>query len=208
MAAASNLFGMENWTMIPFMSDIWEGLITEVFPLMPQTEIRPLAFFDLADPEKRTREDVSRAMGLITRFQEKFDAVLGLNEKELYQIASVLGLGDFTELSQQDMSQLAEKVRDKMGIFCLVAHPVKFACAAVKGGNGYVDGPFCAKPKLTTGAGDNFNAGFTLGLALGLCFTDALALGVCSSGFYVRNARSATYGELITFAEAWAAGQV
>ena len=87
------LFGMENWTMIPYMSEIWEGIINEVFPLLPdflKNEEKPLAFFDLADPEKRTREDIIRAMTLISKFEEKFRVILGLNEKEVYEIANAL----------------------------------------------------------------------------------------------------------------------
>jgi hypothetical protein len=53
----SQLLGMVNWTMIPAMNDIWEQLVRHIFPKLP-TGRRSL-FIDLADPEKRTREDVA-----------------------------------------------------------------------------------------------------------------------------------------------------
>lgn len=59
------------------------------------------------------------------------------------------------------------------------------------------------KPKLTTGAGDNFNAGFVLGLMLGLSPDQALLTGMSTSGFYVRNAGSPKFEELIQFIEDW-----
>jgi len=199
----SHLFGMENWTMIPYMSDIWEGIANEVFPLLsfPKTAEKPLAFFDLADPEKRTKEDIYRAMKLIGRFEEKFRTVLGLNEKEVYEIAKVF------DIPVSDNTNLKEAVMEtykKLGIYCLVVHPVRSACCAIDGEYFYTDGPYCEKPKLTTGAGDNFNAGFCLGQALRLDPLSSLTLGVSTSGFYVRNAKSPTFDEVIDFAEKWA----
>jgi len=47
---------------------------------------------DLADPEKRTREDIAHALELISAFQKYFDVILGLNEKEGYEIGANLGL--------------------------------------------------------------------------------------------------------------------
>ncbi len=69
-------------------------------------------------------------------------------------------------------------------------------------------GPYSAGPKKSTGAGDRFNAGFCLGLALGLDDSESLALGCAASGFFVRNARSASHQELVDFLERWTAGFV
>jgi hypothetical protein len=200
---------MENWTMLPHMSAIWEGIIAEVFPLMKDRAEKPLAFFDLADPEKRTREDIRHAMKLIGAFEQKFRAVLGLNEKELYEIASVYGIEvDDTVKGDVKLEKTTKAVYDALGIFCLVVHPVHTACCVLKGEYAAVTGPYCAKPVLTTGAGDNFNAGFCLGLGLGLAPTDALLLGVSTSGFYVRNAHSPTFDQVIGFIKDWAAGKI
>jgi len=207
MINESDLFGMENWTMIPYMSDIWEGLIAEVFPLLTDRAVKPLAFFDLADPEKRTKEDIRRAMELIGKFEGKFRTILGLNEKEVYEIAEVLGV----EIADNDPDKLKTAVMEsakKLGIYCLMVHPVRSACCCINGEYYTTDGPYCQKPKLTTGAGDNLNAGFCLGQALGLDPLSSLTLGVCTSGYYVRNAKSPTFEQVIDFAEKWAKGEV
>jgi len=203
MVDKCHLFGMENWTMIPHMSDIWEGMISEVFPLLSDRAEKPFAFFDLADPEKRTKDDIRHAMELIGKFEGKFRTILGLNEKEVYTIADVLGV----QLNDSDPDKLQTVVMEtykKLGIYCLVVHPVRSACCAMNGEYYYTDGPYCEKPKLTTGAGDNFNAGFCLGQALGLEPLESLMLGVCTSGFYVRNAKSPSFEQVIDFAEKWA----
>jgi len=203
-----HLFGMENWTMLPHMSSIWENMIAEMFPLMQAREVKPLAFFDLADPEKRTKEDILAAMKLIGQFEQKFRAVLGLNEKELYEIADVFGITYNSEKTPETLEKTTLAVYNELGIFCLVVHPVHTACCVVGGEYFNVSGPFCAKPVLTTGAGDNFNAGFCLGLSLGLLPLQALLLGVSTSGFYVRNAHSPSFEQVINFIESWAAGKV
>jgi len=207
-ADACHLFGMENWTMLPHMSAIWEGMIKEVFPLMKREGAKPLAFFDLADPEKRAKEDILAAMKLIGQFEQKFRAVLGLNEKELYEIADVFGVTYENDKSPATLEKTTRAVFDKLGIYCLVVHPVHTACCVVGGQYFDVSGPYCAKPVLTTGAGDNFNAGFCLGLALNLEPLQALLLGVSTSGFYVRNAHSPTFEQVTAFIKSWAEGKV
>jgi sugar/nucleoside kinase (ribokinase family) len=205
--AASDLFGMENWTMIPRMNDIWNNIIKEVFPLLPDRRQKSVAFFDLADPEKRTKEDISEAMALIGKFEQKFHAILGLNEKEIYEIADVMGV-NHDGVSRDQLEKTTRGVYDKLGIYCLVVHPTKEAVCVVNGEFYQADGPYCARPVLTTGAGDNFNAGFCLGQALGLDPKSALLLGVGTSGYYVRNAHSPSYAQELGFLEEWQAGEV
>jgi hypothetical protein len=86
----ASLVGFVNWTMIPHMSDIWESLLSDFCPHFQGPRRR--LFFDLADPQKRSVEDIQRALRLIQRFQEHFDVTLGLNEKEACEIAEVFGL--------------------------------------------------------------------------------------------------------------------
>ena len=54
----------------------------------------------------------------------------------------------------------------------------------------HVVGPFTPKPKITTGAGDHFNAGFCIGRLLDLGLAASLQIGVATSGYYVRHAKS------------------
>lgn len=202
MLGGADLFGMVNWTMMPNMSAIWQGIVDEVFPLMKERREKPYAFFDLADPEKRTKEDILEAMRLIGGFGSRFRAILGLNEKELYEIAEAVGAGKKPGLAETSM-----EVYRKLGVHCLVVHPVASALCVVGGQLCETGGPYCEKPALTTGAGDNFNAGFVLGMCLGLDPLSCLALGAATSGYYVRNAKSPTYGQAMQFLTDWAGGK-
>jgi sugar/nucleoside kinase (ribokinase family) len=60
-------------------------------------------------------------------------------------------------------------------------------------------GPFVQQPKISTGAGDHFNAGFCLGRVLGFGLQESLCVGVATSGYYVRTAQSPGAIELADF---------
>lgn len=201
---ASRLFGLENWTMLPHMSEIWKGLIEEVVPHIDNTKGKRFMFFDLADPEKRTSEDIIEALQLIQKFNSYFNVILGLNFKEGVEIAEVLGLtgykGDYNKVN---LKELTEGISKKLNIYCLVIHPTIEASAIIGENYYHVDGPFAANPILTTGAGDNFNAGFCLGQILKLSPEQSLILGVATSGYYVRNAKSPSFEDLKEFLNNW-----
>ncbi|MFP4017273.1 MAG: hypothetical protein ACLFUI_09600 [Halanaerobiales bacterium] len=206
---STDLLGLENWTMVPYMNSIWEGLIEEVFPLMKNKEKRRIAFFDLADPEKRTNEAIREALKILKRFSPQFNVILGLNKKEAVEIAEVLGLkvNNLTSAAV-DLEELTTKVAEELGIYCLVVHPVDKAGAYCNGEYFETVGPYTPNPKLTTGAGDNFNAGFCLAQSLGLPVQLSLVMGTATSGFYVRNAKSPTKEGVLDFLSSWSSETV
>jgi hypothetical protein len=204
----SKLFGLENWTMLPFMSEIWKGLLEEVLPKLDNSKGKRLVFFDLADPEKRTNADILEAIELINKFSTYFNVILGLNLKEATEISEVLGLKvPMDDSDKINLKELVEQVAQKLGLYCLVVHPTEEASTVIDGKYYNAIGAYTPKPKLTTGAGDNFNAGFCLGQILGVSPEQSLILGVGTSGYYVRNAKSPTFEELQGFLKDWSNGQ-
>lgn len=196
----SDLVGFVNWTMLPFMSEIWEVVLKDICPTLSGK--RRKLFFDLADPEKRSKADIQRALALISRFEKYFDVILGLNEKEGYEIGEVLSL-DTSDHSPEGLARMAIKIQSELKINTLVIHPVAFALAVSDGKADLVQGPFCEKPLISTGAGDHFNSGFCLGKMLGLDNVNSLMTAVSTSGFYVRTAKSPTVSDLAKFLADW-----
>ena len=191
----SALVALVNWTMLTGMTRIFEELLEKVMPLMRE---RRWIFFDLADPAKRTREDIARALELIAKFQPSTKVILGLNLQESRQIGEVLGIAPCEE-THDSVSLHAAAIREKLGIETVVIHPVAFAAAADAHGTAAVQGPFIEKPKITTGAGDHFNAGFCVGRILGAPLDISVQLGVGTSGYYVRSAKSPNVEDMVTF---------
>ena len=194
--ARARLIGLVNWTMLPHMSAIWERLI-EILPADPGPFPRTL-FIDLADPEKRTAADLSGALALLTRFQERVEVILGLNLKEAGEVCQALGLPTATN-PEADCADLAAAIREKLDLACVVIHPRRGASAATRGGLASIAGPFIRQPKISTGAGDHFNAGFCLGHILGFSSEESLCAGVACSGYFVRTGMSPTMPELAEF---------
>jgi sugar/nucleoside kinase (ribokinase family) len=189
----SDLVGFVNWTMLPYMSDLWEAILREICPAMKGR--RRLLFFDLADPEKRTRQDIQRALDLIGQFEKYFNVILGLNEKEAHEIGEVFGLRPKTA-GPESLAEFASQMAAKLKVGTLVIHPVTYALAVSGRKVDLADGPYVAKPLLTTGAGDHFNSGFCLGKLLGLGNDMSLLTGVTTSGYYVRTGKSPTIAEV------------
>ena len=200
----SDLISFNNWTMISHMNDIWGHILDDVLPETRKSPSGKVMFFDLADPEKREDGQILEALGLIKRFKAcGYDTVLGLNRKEACEIYGVITGSRVYDFKEIELRFLCEALDGYMGIDCVIVHPVENAACIKDGEYCCVYGPYCAKPVLSTGAGDNFNSGFVYGYVNRFGIEDCLLLGVASSGFYVRKGRSATLGEIREFIEAW-----
>jgi sugar/nucleoside kinase (ribokinase family) len=103
----------------------------------------------------------------------------------------------------ENLQTMAARIREKLSLNTVVIHPVADAACATPEGTAYAAGPFCEKPKITTGAGDHFNSGFVTGRLLGLAPESALTVAVATSGFYVRTALSPTLKDLEEFIATW-----
>lgn len=192
----SQFIAMVNWTMLTQMKELFDKVATHIAPKM--TGERRILFFDLADPAKRSHEDIAEALTQIAAFEKHFRVVLGLNFRESQQVGQVLGL-QVPHETHEAVKHHAVAIREILKIDTVVIHPTHFAAAADAHGAACVDGPFTPKPKITTGAGDHFNAGFCLGRILGLPLDQSVQIGVATSGFYVRNAQSPSVGDLTEF---------
>jgi len=189
----ADLIGFVNWTMLPYMSDVWDALLKELCPKLKGP--RRTLFFDLADPEKRLPKDLRRALRLIVKFGRYFDVILGLNEKEAHEVARALEV-DTPASTPDALAKLGQAIHEAVPVQTLVIHPVAYALAIGSDGLAMTGGPTTDKPLITTGAGDHFNSGFCLGKLVGLDNLNSLLAGVTCSGFYVRTAQSPAVRDL------------
>ncbi|HTV48122.1 MAG TPA: hypothetical protein VMG59_06725 [Phycisphaerae bacterium] len=198
MVDGARLIGTVNWTMLPFMNDIWDHLLTDVLPYVSKSP--RLLFVDLADPEKRTKDDLLTGLKKLSRFETYLQVVLGLNLKEAVQVCMVLGL-EVGNDPERRIETMAVEIRNKLAISTVVIHPRAAAAAANAQNSAYFSGPFIGQPLISTGAGDHFNAGFIFGQLLGFNLIEALCTGTAISGYYVRTAQSPTLEQLTEFVQ-------
>jgi sugar/nucleoside kinase (ribokinase family) len=194
---SSQLIALTNWTMLTAQTDIWKQLHQDMNGA--KTRSGAVLFTDLADPEKRAAKEIAEAVHFLKKFRKSHRVVLGMNLKESMEISSAIGL----KLKAEEIEANAAAIRKELELDGVVIHPTRNAACATEKGSAILDGPYCQNPKLTTGAGDNFNAGFCIGLLAGLEPQEMLASGVANSGFYVRNGRSAKAKDLPAFLEQW-----
>ncbi len=199
---ASRGIVLTSWSVYPHMTVCWRYLYEEALAGLTN---RPRFFFDLADPASRPRAQLSQMLDTLGGFETIGPVTLSLNGNEANQLAQAVGLNEADE-SPEQLERQATQLRERAGIDCVGIHLVKSAVAATEAGAVSVEGPFCAKPKKSVGAGDRFNAGWLSAQLLDLPPAEQLAVGCASSGFFVRQARSATWAELSEFLSAWGEG--
>ena len=185
-----------NWTMLLSMTDIWDYLIREILP--KRTGPQPWWFVDLADPAKRSVDDLIQALETLRRLGGHVKVALGLNEAEARQVLGAIGR-DWEGASEDLTSaqEAAETMRDELGLSRIVIHMKKGAAGAAAGESAAVEGFFTPTPKIATGAGDHFNAGYLWAVCAGMCEASALTVACATSGHYVRTAISPQASNLL-----------
>jgi sugar/nucleoside kinase (ribokinase family) len=195
----AQVIALTDWTLYPHMTGVWQLLAEEVFS---KIDHRPHFFFDLVDPSSRTPEDILAMLRTLSAFEACGPVTLGLNGNEANILARLSGLAEATPEADECL-RLAGELRTHLRLSHVVIHRNKFAVAAGVEGCANVQGPHCANPRKSTGAGDRFNAGYILGLLDGGTLEDCLVLGCATSGYFVREAWSATRSELLAFLHNW-----
>lgn len=194
----STLVGLVNWNGMVNFNEIFRGILDEVLKDHSPSKSQVL-FFDLADFSERSVEDRVEAVKLINEFNKHFKVILGLNENEAVLMYNSL----FPERETMDLLPLGQFIYDSLEVDTLVIHTLTSSIAYES--TGVVEAPslYVKKPKLSTGGGDNFNAGLCFGQVIGLDMEGSLYTANATSGYYVRNAKSPTVENLIETLENW-----
>lgn len=192
----ASLIGMVNWNGMMGFNDILEGVIAEVLPKLPKESKKKILFFDMADFSGRL--DIMDAIKLIESLNEHFEVILGLNENEILALYEMM-----VNNNERDLHKIGQELFSRISIDVLVLHTLKRAISWSCEGESEASSLYCLKPKLSTGGGDNFNAGLCLGMLLGLDLESVLYIANATSGYYVRNAQSPSIQNLIDTLENW-----
>ena len=193
----SHLIGIVNWSSIYHMNTILDGITREILPEMPAYDLeKKYIFFDIADPSRRSREDLMNFFTILRKFGEKSKVILGLNEKEANIVCENLNNGFETVNNNRDIGKC---IFDKLNIHLLNIHTLDNTVAVFKDGIMEVAGFYVDNPKISTGGGDNYNAGFCMGQLLQLSLEQSLIVANATASFYVSNGFSPKFDELIEF---------
>lgn len=193
----SDLVCILNWSEIDASTDIWKGILKDVLPRYSFTGEQQIAFFDLSDCSKRSTDSIKEALQLLQEFAKHSKVVLSLNKNEAHILYKIV----YGKNSKKDLPGIGKKIFEKTGIHTLVLHSAKEVAAFTNEEMVVVDTFFIPDPKISTGAGDNFNAGFCAAQLLKLDLESSVIFANAVSGYYVRTGTSARLNDIIDFLE-------
>jgi hypothetical protein len=180
----ANLICLVNWSELDHSNNMWQGLLDDV--LADNRFTQKQFFFDLSDCSKRSPEAITSAINLIEQFGTYGKVTLSLNRNE----ATILYKTIVDDAPPADLQAMGNRLFTALNISTLIIHNSKISIAWDKEGT-YISEPvFIADPKISTGAGDNFNAGYCMAVLLGLDADAALMLANATSNIYMNNGES------------------
>ena len=194
MVSGKQLISFVNWSEIDNSSEIWKGFLDEIFPGIVIAGSKPFFFTDFSDCSRKSKNDIQLAIDLLGRFRNYFKVHMSLNKNEAVLIARALDLND---------NVTDEKFVKALFSLCntdvLVIHRVNDAIAYDGSTFEQCDTFLCSEPKILTGGGDNFNAGFCYSLFDDFSLFHSLVIANAVSGSYVKTGISPSVKNLIDF---------
>lgn len=188
------LIALVDWSNLPHATNLWHGVLTDL--LHEDDENRLSIFFDLADPSKKSDFQIMEVLELINSFGALTKVTLGLNENEVIQIYQTICRDKMQSSALEDLSDIGAYIFSELAISSLLVHPIDSCYLFSSEETIQLKGRLVQSPKVSTGGGDNFNAGFCFGQLTGFSLEDSMRLAMAASGAYVQNGRSADLVEL------------
>lgn len=177
---------MLNWSEIDASTDIWKGILQDIMPLCKNLGKMPLIFIDLSDFSKRSGDSVKEMIDMLKQFSRFTKIILSLNKNEAKMMAAVLHL----ENSSEDIAVQGKKILTALGVAYLLLHSSQEA-TLFAGENLYQEKSFfIVNPFISTGAGDNFNAGFLAAWLLQLQPPQCLLFANAVAALYMLTGKS------------------
>jgi hypothetical protein len=203
----SRFIGAVNWGKLPHVGEIWTNLAHQLSQIgRPKKDL--VFFMDLAEFEQRPSEDRNKLLELLPSITEQCHTMLSFNLKEAWQMADSFD-GDFHGKKDPDsVASLAVFLKEHIDVDRIIIHPNDGAACASAEACTYIPGPYCKKPLISTGAGDNFGAGCIAAYLEGCDNLGIILAGNCASGHYVRSGKSASFKDMANLLNHWISGDV
>ncbi len=184
----SDLLALVNWSELSFAHGLWKHVLEAVNAGL--ADKARFAFFDLCDVSRRPEAELDAVLHLIGDFSSYRTAVLSLNENEALVTAERL-LGGET-----DPAEIAQAVRAAYGIDEVIVHTIRESILATPRGATRLATDFVKHPRISTGAGDNFNGAACFAAVMGMDDVDRLAFANAFAHFYISQGHNPSLQEL------------
>lgn len=184
----ADLIALVNWSELSFSHGLWQHVLDAVSNVPPDKS--KYAFFDLCDVSRRRTAELDAVLQLIGDFSRFRTTILSLNENEAIVTAERL-LG-----GARDMEDIAQSVRKRYDIDEVIVHTVRESVLVTARGTTRQNTDFVAHPRISTGAGDNFNGASCFAAVMGLADAERIAFANAFAHYYISQGSSPALHEL------------
>jgi hypothetical protein len=192
MFSGVDILGLGYWSLTANFDELFQGFMKQYETTTPPRRM----FFDFADIKKKSSESFIRSLELIRSFGSKIPMVLSLNEHEVLELLSRIGVAR-PELTPKAISSALAIAREKIGFAELVVHTPEFAAASSAEGEAYALQDRQTKVVRLAGAGDSFNGGYLCASLENLSLKERLVVANAVTAFFVTHGTPPSKEELI-----------
>lgn len=190
-----DILGLGYWSLTADFDGFFKGFMRQYEDGSTKPPRR--MFFDFADIKKKSAESFIETLELIKPYNCKIPMTLSLNEHEVLELCSRIGV-EAGELSPAEIASTLTVARERIGFDELVVHTPEFAAAS-----NATDGEAFAMQELqsnvvrSAGAGDSFNGGYLCASLGDLPIKERLVMANAATAFFVTHGTGPTKEELI-----------
>lgn len=184
-----------NWAALPELESILEKLL---FSKKSAGKMKhKWLFLDLSDIRKKEDMEIKTYFRMIKQIADYTGVrtCLSLNENEFHVLAKKLDIIENSEAGK------LRKIRECLKIREVILHAMKKSIYCSEEEIVEVLKGICSHPVITTGAGDNFNAGVCAGKLLELPPKGQIEMGNSAAEFYVTYGHSGNLEEILKWKE-------
>ncbi len=188
LLAQSDLLALVNWSELSFAHSLWEHALTSLQAV--SADKKRYVFFDLCDIARKSTAECDAVLRLIGCFSACRTTVLSLNENE------ALLAGERLLNGEQVLLNIAQKLRIQYAVDEVIVHTIRQTILVTPRAVTVRDTRFVEHPRISTGAGDNFNGASCTALLMGLCDEERVEFANDFAHYYVKNGVNPSFEQL------------
>ena len=193
LCSGLDILGLGYWSLTSNFDDIFLGFMAQCAGDNPPQRM----FFDFADIKKKSSAAFMKSLDLIKSHNSRIPATFSLNEHEVLELFSRIGI-ERPALEPAAIASSLASARQKIGFDELVVHTPEFgAASSASEGEAHAIQERQTDVVRLAGAGDSFNGGYLCACLAGLPLKRRLVMANAATAFFVTHGTGPNREQLI-----------